>query len=550
MRVGSLGSVITDTGGNPPESADSRGARGALPDGVLDNITDDNERVRAALTSPDGLTRIAGEQERHVSFAVVMVVTDDRILFVSGDTSAGELGTDAGSLAYDDLAAVAVEERDPAILALSMANGVRWEFPLPDADPAVVDSVRRHLQWLGELRSRLVACRNDVELAAGEIRDHADAMDWADAEAVYAEQRDRLDALIGAVQVTDPIADDVIAPELTETERTLEQAYARLAIEHAQSQLELGQQLVENEDYGQARKVLQTAQNRYDRASGRADAVERGDAFRFGEQRELRDELDRLEWEIEAVAAEPIRRAHEAKVMAKHADETSDAVECWETAFRRYGNVLTLDWGDDGRNFAGDPDDIRSEMRSAATALVDGHCDLAREQWNAGVTRERSGAIKDALRACTDAIEHLDRAAELAAEFRPEDAPAIERRRDGMRASLQEIRDTATVEDETAEEGEPLADDTAAEDESAPSPETEQPTVDEAEELLDLDTHQEITFDATVEEGTADGGRRHRHDFGDSESAAEEREETDGDSTDETESVGTDGSGAILHSEE
>ena len=509
---------------------------------MLDDITDDNERVRAAFTSPDGLTRIADDEERHVAVSVVMVVTDERISFVAGDLSAGELGAHAGSLMYEDFAAVAIEGQAPPVLALSMANGVRWEFPVPDADPDVVESVFRHLQWIGEVRSRLVACRNDIELAAGEIRDHAAAMNWAQAEEVYADHRETLDRLIGAVQWTDPVDDDVIAPELTEMERTLERAYARLAIEHAESQLKLGQQLVENEDYDQARKVLQTAQRHYERASGRADAVERGDAFRFGEQRELRDELDRLEWEIEAVAAEPIRRAHEAKIMGKNADQMDDAVDHWETAFRRYGNVLTLDWGDESRNFAGNPDKIRADMREVATDLVDGHTELARKRWNEGVTLERNGEIKDALRACTDATDHLDRAAELATEFRPGAAPAIERRRDGMNASLKEMRDTATVGGDEIDEGESAEEPAEVTDEPTTGPSPEK-TEDSAADLLDLDTHQEITFDTTVEDGTADGGRRRQREFDD----AETEDESNADDADREETADSE---TILHSEE
>lgn len=476
--------------------------------------------MRAAFTSPDGLTRLSGEEERHVAFTVVMVVTDERILFVGGDAPERGLGQDAGSLAYDDLAAVGVEGGEPAVLTLSMANGVRWEFPLPDADPAVVDAVVRHLQWIGELRSRIVACWNDLELATGEIRDNAEAMNWEEAEAIYDEHRETLDQLICAVQWTEPIEDHVVAPELTDMERTLERAYARLYIERAQSQLELGQQLVENEDYDQARKVLQTAQEYYERADERADAVERGDAFRFGEQRELRDELDRLEWEIEAVAAEPIRQAHEAKIMATNATDLERTVEHWETAFRRYGNVLQLDGGDD-RNFAGDPEEVRTEMRDAADRLINGYRELAREKWNEGVTLERNGAVKSALRTCTDAQDHVERAAELAREFRPEEVQAIEQRYEAMAQVLREMRETATVDRQQERET-----DTPAGVETGPPQ-------GGSEDLSELDSHQEITFEATVE-GAADGGRRHERGYTVTDSDLQVQSDTS------TESAGTD----------
>jgi hypothetical protein len=501
MRIVRAGSAITDTDENPQEAPDSVGARGALTDEVLDNIIRDNERVRAAFTSPDGLTRISGEEERHVTFTVVMVVTDHRILFVAGDPTGGDLGQEAGTLTYDNLAAVAIEGTDPAILALSMANGVRWEFPLPDVDPEIVGAVVRHLRWVGEVRSRLVACKNDIQMAVGEIRECTDGMEWEAAIDIYEAQRDHLDELIGAVHWTEPIDDEVIAPELTEMERTLERSYARLFVERANSQLELGQQLVENEDYNQARKVLQSAQNHYESASERTEAIERGDAFRFGEQRELRDELDQLEWEIESVAAEPIRRAHEAKIRASSEQDLAVAIEHWETAFRRYGSVLTLDWGDDGRNFAGDQKDVREEMETAAENLVEGYRELAREKWNEGVTLERNSAVKSALRACTTARDHLDRALELAEEFRPEEAAVIEQRREKMAEALREMRDTATVErTPTTAEGDD-------------GDQTESSVTGGAEGIEEMDTHQEITFDATVDQGAADGGRHHERGF-------------------------------------
>lgn len=491
MRINEWGLAITEPDNNPQETDGFGGARGALTEEVLSNIISDNERVRAAFTSPGGLTRIAGDEERHVTFTVVMIVTDRRILFVSGDAS-GDIGSSSGSLPYDDIAAVGIDRGETDVLALSMANGVRWEFPVPDADPEVVDSVLRHLRWVGVLRSRLVSCRNDVELAAGEIREHAGAMEWEKAEAAYDTVRSTLDELICAVQWTEPIPDEVIAPELTEMERTLERAYARLFIERAESQLELGRQLVENGDYDQARSVVDAAQRYHQRATERADAVERGDSFRFGEQRELRDDLDRLGWEIESVAAEPLEQAHEAKVRAMNAENPAAAVGDWETAFRRYGSVLTLEWGNDDRQFAGDTEEVRAELHASADRLVECHRELARDEWETGTDRERDGDIKGALRAWSDAVAHMERASDLAAEFRPEDADEIERRRGRMAETLRAMRDTATVERETQ----------IVTDESEEAAENE-------DDLLDIDAHQEITFDMSIEEQTADGGRRH-----------------------------------------
>jgi hypothetical protein len=499
MRIVVMGSAITSDDQNPKTPPDFEGARTELTEQAVANIIDDNERVRAAFKSPRGLTRISGTEERHVAYTSVMVVTDRRILFIADPAASGDLGGSGQSLAYADLGAVSVVGDGRDMLALSTARGVRWEFPLPDADPGTVDAVVRHLRWVGELRSRLVACKNDVELAAGEIREHAAEMNWDEAEDAYADVRSQVDQIIVAVQWTEPIEDAVIAPELTDMERTLERAYAQLFIERASSQLELGTQLVENEDYDQARKVLRAAQKYYERAEARADAVRRGDAFQFGEQRELRDRLDRLSWEIEAVAAEPVRQAHEARIQAENANDPAVAVDHWENAFRRYGNVLSLEWGDDDRYFSGDRTEIQSEMVAAGDRLIECHRELARDRWDQGIQAEQEGQIKDALRACGDAVDHLDRAEELATEFRPDDVADIAQRRERMERALQGMRETAIPDEES--DGRSEADQA---DEGTESPEEAETTP--GSELLDIDTHQEITLDMNIQEQSADGG--------------------------------------------
>jgi hypothetical protein len=445
-----------------------------------------------------------------------MAVTDRRILFVSGDDVSGEVGADAGSLAYDDLAAVGIDGSDPAVLALSMANGVRWEFPLPDADPAVVNSVVRHLRWVGELRARLVACRNDIELAAGEIREHAAAMNWIEAEETYDDVRATLDRLVTAVLFTEPIDNDVLAPELTEMGRTLEQAYARLFIERAESQLQLGRQLVENGDYEQAQPVIRTAYGQCVRAKGRADEVKRGDAFQFGEHRELREELKRLEWEIETVAAEPIRQAHEAKITARNADDPATALEHWETAYQRYGDVLMLELGTEDRYFTGNREKVRQELHNAADQLIDRHRRLAREKWDEGRDARADGETKAALRACAVARDHIERAGELASEFQPEFAHELEQRRQEMVDELQELRETSRIDDPPALDGdqgasgaEETIDDGATDGElQSAQPATEQ-HYGAAATLAEMDTHHEIELNTAIEGQTADGGRTH-----------------------------------------
>jgi hypothetical protein len=221
--------------------------------------------------------------------------------------------------------------------------------------------------------------------------------------------------------------------------------------------------------------------------------VRRGDDFRFGEQRELRADLDRLEWEIDAVAAEPLRQAHEAKVSAANTADPTEAVAHWEDAFRRYDDVLTLEWGEGDRQFAGDREAVREERAAAADRLVECHRELARDRWDRGVDHERDGETKAALRTCETAVENMERAADLAEEFRADEAERIRRRHRDMCAAVRSMRETATVDtdDETAE---PAA--------------TDAETSGATEDIADIDTHHEITLDMNIDEQAAGDGRQ------------------------------------------
>lgn len=497
----------------------------------LPGLTDDGEGVRAVWVTDDGLVRSGRDEQRRVDVSVAIVVTDRRVLFaLREDTDDGPSGVH--SLAYADLAAV---DRTTAALSLTTTAGVTWETPLPREIPPDFGLVLNHLQWVGRLRARAIGCRNDVELAAGQIRDHAHALDWNRARSSYEDARQVLDDLICDVQLVEPVDAAHLVPALTEMERQLERAHVHLRIERAKSDLTLGRHLIENGEYSKAREHLRDAQQYYDTARQQRDAVERPDSFQFGPQRELQDDLENLGWEIETVAAEPIRQAHEAKIQAQFADEADEALAHWESAFERYGDVLTLEWDDAGRNFAGDPDEVRTQQVDAADQVVELRDELASQEWDTGARCQQAGDNEAALRHCTSAIDHLERARVVAQGASSADPAAIATRLDRMRAVVDELRETisegepeATASVRGAYEGESVAethpdradepgagvDGPATSEESREPAEATSGTVSSAtgddggsgdqtpsvEELTNIDTHQEITL--TFEDGS------------------------------------------------
>lgn len=438
---------------NSPLVAVNSDIEGATGGERLLNIIPESERLRAAVVGAAGLRRIDANGERTVDVPIAMLLTDRRIVFAA--VSSGGLGPadDARSIPYKALAGI---DLAGGRLEFTTTGGVTWSVGLPAADGAAEDAIARDLLWIGRVRSRVVAVRNDVDLAAGRIDEAAEGRAWSAGVERYTAARRALDELVQAVDLTEPVADGALAPELSDIERALERAYTNLVIGRAQSRLTLGQQLMENGDVEQASEVLETAHEDYAAAERHATALERGDMFRFGEQRTIETRLKRLGWEMEAVAAEPLRQAHEAKMLAQSTRDTDATVAHWERAFHRFGTALALDWGDEDRYVGHDRERVREELSNAAGQLLAIHQTLARTSWDAGVEHHAAGETKPAIRQLESAIDHLERAHDLAGQFRPSAAAEMARRLESMREGRRRVRFHGSPDESSQSEAEPV----------------------------------------------------------------------------------------------
>lgn len=406
----------------------------------IESIINDNERLRAAFVNSSGLMNSPAGAAPTFDDTAGLVVTDRRLVFAApnGDRF------DVVSHPYGSIADLTLSRGRDEILSLTTTDGESWGFDFPDTDPSMLDAVLNHLQWIGLVRDRVLQCRNDAELAAGRIRSLADDMEWSEAEETYRATRTDIDDLICAVQFTDPIPDHVLAPELGSIERTLEGAHVRLAIERARSELDLAQYLLENEQYDQANGILRQAHEYYTQARDQSDIVQRGDHFQFGTQRELNEEIQRLGWEIQTVTAEPIRQAHEARMLAETTEEQADAIEHWERAYSRYDRVVRLESTDGGRTLAGDSAEIRESYEETARRLVAEHRELARQAWEKGAERQRDGQTTAAIVACLDAREHIESALSVARNVGSDAVSELESYLDTMDWTISILRGSNT----------------------------------------------------------------------------------------------------------
>lgn len=415
-----MGSIISSEESNRTVAGKIEGSEERRFGGAIEEIIDDTEELLGTVVAPDGLVYEDSDGRRQIAGPVVVAATGTRVVFVTAD----DRETDAGSLEYVDLASVDVERGE---VTVSTTAGVRCVLAVADSGPPLA-----HLQWVGELRRRLVSCRNDVELGADEIRDQAKAMEWHGARDRYEELRGRLDALIDAVQRTAPVPEAAIAPELTGIERRLECAGAHLSLRRAESKRQLARQLADAEEFDQLGTVLDSAKTHYDRARSHAAALERSDGFRFGEQREVHTALAELSRDLDDLAAEPRRAASEAREAASDATDPASRIEHLETALERYREALAFgDAGDD------------CELAAVAADIVESRREAARVDWNEGADLARAGRAKEAIRTWRDAVDHLERAAELAEEFDHEAAEQLSGRLARVERSVESMREAA-----------------------------------------------------------------------------------------------------------
>lgn len=340
------------------------------------------------------------------------ILTDQRLVFLNpaGDKSV------CSSLEYGDIADLNGDAESGPVVAATTTEDVTWRFALPTANPQVVDAVARHLRWVGEVRRRVRAFADEMDSIARDIRDAAQAGNWEEATDRYERARNRLDHLTCAVQFTEPIDDQVLAPELSVLERKLEGAHVRLFVERAKADLETANALIAEEDYDRAMSVLSRARNLARLAGDQRDAVKRSDAFQFGTQRELEDAIQRLEWTVDTVAAEPLRLAVDARIRAQQAESRQLALEHWEAAFVRFGKLQRLELAE--TPMVDERAKIEAGREIAGEQLSRLYETLGREKWIEAAQADLNSHSVAAVEAYERAEEYLTGAAAMAKEYR------------------------------------------------------------------------------------------------------------------------------------
>lgn len=442
---GEEATVLTDTG--------SGGLLGGklLHDAPLKTHLRDVERpLYVCHNKSEGVTiEREGDTEQVApdgDYRALAAVTDVRVLFVVGKAD----GDVTYSVSLADVVDVGVDDGLVTSTLRVTTEAASYEFPCRGDLDAVAETVDGNAQatvrayrLFDEARRSLDA--SDSHLANDQFEAALDAVATADEKLQTA--RERLGTVSdGALAAFD---DDNAETRrrIRDQRRSIYGVYAWTAHAQAKSYWADG-------EYEKAHDQYETAIDAYRNA--RDAAGEKPTDTELSEQLyEARGELDELQ-------QAPLANARQVAHGAASIDGPASAAQRWETAIRRYQDVLWLDWGRDERRFDGEPEAVREAIVDAVDNLVTERRAAARacrEAARAHQTREACDAARDA---CRTALAHVDRAQDIVDEIAPNRETGLEDTRAAIEDELAAVPDGPTdtviqTEDGELDQGEDVA---------------------------------------------------------------------------------------------
>lgn len=424
-------SVLTDTG-----SGRLLGGQ-FLHDEPLETYLSEAERPQYVLHERNEGVRIASddgvdEMTPGGDYRTLAAVTDVQVRFVVGQAN----GDRTRGVPLADVVDVGVDDGLVTDRLWIETDGARYEF----ACHGELEPVADRIDGSSQAAARAYRLLDDAARTLDAVEDHRtdDAFEAAldavaTAEETLQTARDRLEAVgAGALAAFDEDSADVRRRVRT-SPRAIHAERARVA--HAEATSCRGTSGYEHvhERYERAHDLYETAIDAY-RSACRSPGDEPTDEALLGL-------LDAAEAERAELQRSPLADAQQVAHGAASIDGPAPAARRWETAIRRYQDVLWLDWGRNERRFDGDPEAVRESIVDAADNLVTERRAAAlacREAAHAHRIDGTFDAARDALRV---ALAHLDRAQSVVDEVAP-----------NRETGLQDTK--AAIEDELAAVGE------------------------------------------------------------------------------------------------
>lgn len=367
-----------------------------------------NKKAGVEIEAPGGTEHVQPSDE----YQAVVLITDLRLLFVVGKEGGDEM---LEVPLVDVIEAKSTSEgfRKSALLVVTEADET-WQF----------------------------ACTEDVSDAASEVDEMAYI--WANAQRLLDEAEGQL------TEADQRLTRREVArarDELGDAQNKIETAVRRIAEvgpaaqRHVESRARtLADWLIDVErmlSADEAAKAHRNAQRAWGEGDYEAAAAAYEDAiasYRTADSKDgptpaddtLQSRLSGALQERELLRVAPLMDADTARREAIDTDDPERAASAWERALDGYRDVLSLEWGEDRRDFAADREKIQEQTVAIADDAIEDHM-RAGQQWiQSADTLAVDGHDAQAREVYNRAREQFELAGQLAHEVLPETPGHIE----------------------------------------------------------------------------------------------------------------------------
>jgi tetratricopeptide (TPR) repeat protein len=396
---------------------------------ALDGHIREGERVRYRLPGGGDLVK-----EEDGGTAVVppaggdslAVVTDRKLVFAA-------VGQDSESVTEIEYTDVRRVDAHDGLLRSKLTVAV-WgdgEYRLRIADASELGAAVKYIREASECWDRVVATLEDAYEAIDTMGTHFESGATGaagDARARAVERIERSRTYLERAEIDPPAALDsrieAATHELARTE-------IRTRVSRAGALISEGTHLTEKREYTDASRRLRNARDHLEAALSVAREAD------IREPPEANAKLEVVDNRLRQLEVKPRALAEQACERAVGTDSLRTEIEAWEEAFGHYRDALTAGWGTD-LDFSGETDELRMKTEIAVSELVSCRYQLADRLEREG--DELRTAEPDAARERYEsALDHCERAHQLAREFRSGDAAQIGRMRTRLRGKRYEL---------------------------------------------------------------------------------------------------------------
>ena len=367
-----------------------------------------------------GVTRIEGEETERIvpasGYRAVTALTDRRVQFVVGGGDSN--GDWAADIRLTDVDRVTVDEGLIRSRLTIYSDGVQWKIHLKDVSADRIVSFLEDVSWAWIQVEELIG---DARMHLVDATQHHKSREYDGAHASLAQAREKLDE---ASDVAGSLAEEAstgirerisqIESRYRETKRRAHASEATHLVDEAERHWRNDRFAAAYEAYETAREQYETVLDIYGLEPDKADA--------------MRDRIDHVEHNLDALASAPLEHADEARARALDSEDVTERLGHWQAALEEYRRTLELDWGKDHKRFEGDVDLLRDRAAEAVEGILDARRTLADDYQQRGDEHIEAEAVGEAREAFSEAMTHLEHAHQLAHEFDPEAATDIERR--------------------------------------------------------------------------------------------------------------------------